>query len=599
MTAPVLTKVLARSGFVVCACVAILLFGLPWVYAGDVPAPRQPWTNGQGIKFVPAGTDGVWFCVWDVRVKDYAPFAKATGRKIVHDTYNVPEKYAPGENDPVIAASWENANAYCDWLTKREHAAGTLAYDFVYRLPTDAEWSRAAGLDEPETGTPEEKNGKVTGVFPWGTQWPPPKDAGDFARSLTGRSSEEPMPVGSYAPNRYGLYDMAGNVPQWCEDNFDKTTNRYDPYPYDPTQGFRTLRGSSWNESKAENLLSSARDGNVPTSSSYGFRIVVSRPISPVNSSPDLVPALSRITGNPAPTPGDSVPSAPPGDDQPWTNTLGMKFAPAGTPGVLFGVWDVRVQDFGAFVEATHYHQPGGIDVMRLGGRDQKLILAFAFNPTATWDHPGFEQTPTSPVVGVNFKEIMSFCSWLTAKERREGKIGPGQSYRVPTNKEWDAAVGKSKWFWGDTWPPPNGAGNFDGNQDPNSNVPDVPPNVLPTINDHPRTTPVGIFRANAYGLYDMGGNVWQWTVEAISVGEDDKVETLGVTDDAVLTTNVSASLRGSSWFYTGKNGLVCGNTILLGPLNPGRTDDVGFRVVLAPPPKKPQMPKHPAHYTL
>jgi len=103
----------------------------------------------------------------------------------------------------------------------------------------------------------------------------------------------------------------------------------------------------------------------------------------------------------------------------------------------------------------------------------------------------------------VSWQEAKAFCAWLTATERTVGKIGPRDQYRLPTDQEWSVAVGDNKYPWGDEWPPPTNAGNyFD-----ESAVKQLPAGWLHIIgNDgYARTSPVGSFRPNQYGLYDMG----------------------------------------------------------------------------------------------
>lgn len=172
----------------------------------------------------------------------------------------------------------------------------------------------------------------------------------------------------------------------------------------------------------------------------------------------------------------------------PYENSLGMKFAPVPGTDVLFSAWDTRVKDFQAYTEAAGYRQQGGIYVDD-GSK-------WSLDATKSWENPGFQQTELHPVVGVNWEEAKAFCQWLTTKERREGKISASQEYRLPTDSEWNMALGSTKYPWGNEWPPPNGAGNYD-------------PSL--GVDSYVNTSPVGSFTANRFGLFDMGGNVWQW----------------------------------------------------------------------------------------
>ena len=70
----------------------------------------------------------------------------------------------------MVGVSWEDAQAFCVWLTKTEHASGRLPAGYSYRLPADHEWSCAVGNLEKEDpkASPEDKHAKTPGVFPWG-----------------------------------------------------------------------------------------------------------------------------------------------------------------------------------------------------------------------------------------------------------------------------------------------------------------------------------------------------------------------------------------------------------------------------------------------
>jgi formylglycine-generating enzyme required for sulfatase activity len=269
-----------------------------------------------------------------------------------------------------------------------------------------------------------------------------------------------------------------------------------------------------------------------------------------------------------------------PSAEDSWTNSLGMKFVPAGTEGVLFCVWDVRVADFQAYVEATGYQQTGGIFVMRAvpltGGN---LVQAWELDPKASWDHPGFEQAPAHPVVGVSWDEAQAFCHWLTEKERKEGTLGPNQSYRLPTDAEWSKAAGEGKFPWGNSWPPSAMAGNyFDEAFILSLPKPDWA--HVPVNDGYPVTSPVGSFPANAYGLYDMGGNVWQWCeswYKAPMNSEELRKKLPGLNNDG--GGKIYKVLRGASWADCDQDHLLTSyrNNAFPG----GRNVNLGFRVVV------------------
>jgi len=167
-------------------------------------------------------------------------------------------------NHPVIHVSWNDAVAYCKWIGKR--------------LPTEAEWEYAS------------RAGLKRKPFAWGDELVPNGThrmnvwQGAFPDTNTIEDSHYgPAPVRTFEPNAYGLYNMAGNVWEWCSDWF-KTTHTTEPStnPTGPTSGKqRVMRGGSFlcHESYCYRYRTSSRSQNTPDSSTYnlGFRCAASQ----------------------------------------------------------------------------------------------------------------------------------------------------------------------------------------------------------------------------------------------------------------------------------------------------------------------------------
>ena len=205
----------------------------------------------------------VFVSIWQTRVQDYAAYAKvANGVDVSWRNPGFPQTAA----HPVVNICWHDARQFCAWLTEKERREGKLANSSEYRLPTDSEWSWAVGIGHRESrGTPRDKAKRLKDVYPWGTQWPPPKGAGNYDPSLGTDPFEYTSPVGSFAANAQGVFDLGGNVWEWCDDFLNGAS------------GVRVLRGGSWNFSGAGHLLSSYRNGVMPSahSSGIGFRCVL------------------------------------------------------------------------------------------------------------------------------------------------------------------------------------------------------------------------------------------------------------------------------------------------------------------------------------
>lgn len=247
------------------------------------------------------------------------------------------------------------------------------------------------------------------------------------------------------------------------------------------------------------------------------------------------------------------------------TNSLGMKlsFVPAGMfmmgsdssevgrrqdegpqqpqwigEAFFLGIHKVTVGQFRKFVEDSGYKTDaekdgkGGWTLDTAAGQlEQK--------PACDWRDPGFPQVDDSPVVNVSWNDAIAFCAWLSRKE--------GLAYRLPTEKEWEYAcrAGTSTPFWS-------------GDRNSLVGVANVADTSLrrkyamaswatPWDDGHAFTAPVGQYRPNDFGLYDMHGNVWEWVQDEYDGGYP-------TTDSASGERSRNPAfkgrvLRGGSWY--------------------------------------------------
>lgn len=194
-----------------------------------------------------------------------------------------------GDTQPVVNVSWEDAARYCNWLSKKEGlapyyeetAGGLRAISAIgtgYRLPTEAEWAYGARL----AGRQEISR------YPWGGPFPPRKAVGNYADqriagllrlTLTGYDDGYPVsaPVGMYAANPAGRFDMGGNVAEWCHDYYsfvrgDGATAEVDPRG--PKMGaHHVVRDASWRDGSVVELRLSYRSYEKDKRDDLGFRV--------------------------------------------------------------------------------------------------------------------------------------------------------------------------------------------------------------------------------------------------------------------------------------------------------------------------------------
>lgn len=224
--------------------------------------------------------------------------------------------------------------------------------------------------------------------------------------------------------------------------------------------------------------------------------------------------------------------------EMPFVNSLGLPFVPVPRSDTLFCIWPLRLGDYKVFARQT------GVELPQQA-------------PGATDEHP---------VVSVTWDESLAFCDWLT--EREKSSLPEGLVYRLPGDLEWSAAVGlpaetgtrpetrsgAAEGFpWGGEWPPPEGAGNYSQELG---------------VDTFEFTSPVGSFAANALGIHDLGGNVWEWCMDFTDRSGETRV------------------LRGASWFNGYADRIKSSFRNDLGYPST-RYTSYGFRIVLGVPMKR------------
>ena len=195
--------------------------------------------------------------------------------------------------------------------------------------------------------------------------------------------------------------------------------------------------------------------------------------------------------------------------DAAWANNEHPQHRVRITKPFYLGAYHVTVGQFRQFVTETGYkarqEEVGNLMGMRFGWDSAKGSLgSYMSNKNYSWWNVGFAQTDQHPVVMVAFDDAEAFCRWLSKKE--------GKTYRLPTEAEWEYAcrAGTSTRYWCGDDPEKLAEVANVADASARAKIPDLKCPIR--ANDgYVFTSPVGSFRPNAFGLYDMHGNAWQW----------------------------------------------------------------------------------------
>ena len=431
--------------------------------------------------------------------------------------------YPPDDQRPVTCVNAIDAEAFCAWLSERDNA--------TYRLPTAAEWeyvSRAC----TSTLTPFGETVTDQNTLYWSHIAP----------------ANRPARVGSFAQNPFGVCEMSGNVCEWTADaavSYEPDVAVEDPFnvPQSPDD-LRWVRGGGWlsNPPRLRSFDANRWSGQRARSVELGFRVV--REISESGSStlqaeqPTTLPEPeektlpdgdSEIRASEVVTIETSTPgwlSSPFGVAEiqsarqllqerdglavmmPTAVGLDMALIPPGdfvtrterskqfrlynmphhqvriTRAFYISETEVTLEMFRQFAEASGYRsatEDGQAEVGIWNWVNWKKV------DDRSWRSPGYEAKSTFPVTCITTLDAEAFCEWLSKKD--------GRTFRLPTEAEWEYACRAGT------------ASRFQtGHQLTASDAYFAP------IGDSPgdRPVPVGSFAPNAFGLFDMHGNVWE-----------------------------------------------------------------------------------------
>lgn len=432
-----------------------------------------------------------------------------------------------GVDLPVTRVKWADAVEFCRRLTALEREIGNIPPGLEYRLPTEAEWEYCCRAGTTTDYYFSDKPNKII-----------------FHGWIAGSSNEAPHAVADRVPNAWGLYDTIGNVSEWCLDwyeGFYRPDGDVSVDPVGPPTGdTRVVRGGDF-RSLDEQCRSACRCGVFPdfAGNHYGFRIVVASGLVREKMRKKVEEHMKeearkaeelRNRGKYVPLRFVAI--------SPGSFVMGSK-ADDEEDGAEMPTYRVKL---------TYAFSMGETEVTQAQFR-----TVMAANPSKCMGD-------SLPVDSVNWEYAMEFCHKLTELERAAKRLPDGMVYRLPTEAEWEyccRAGGATEYSFGDDV---KKLGDF----------------AWFSANSEKGPHPVGTRKPNAWGLYDMHGNVCEWCLDLFA-GDEKAAE---MVDPVGSSTGAYRGLRGGSWL---NEAVFCRSSARDECPPEGMDDNFGFRVVLGP----------------
>jgi len=460
-----------------------------------------------------------------------------------------------GDDLPVEYVTWNDAMSFCEKL----NATGKAPDRWMFTLPTETQWEYAA------KGGKKSKGYKYSGS----------DKLGDVAW-YDGNSDSKTHPVKQKTPNELGLYDMSGNVFEWCLDDWKEPSDRLtaeftrgnNPY------GSRVLRGGSWRGAHFFCRSTYRFDLDIlwgGQDSCIGFRVA-------------LVPAEGYGTKSEATSP--NVTQQKPSSGQTSTASGSMEQRvriPAGdkTIDLSNGVKLELVKvEAGSFEMSAKDGENDSNEVPHRATLTKDFYIGRTEVTQAQWkavmgNNPSKSKGDDLPVEQVTWNEAMAFCEILNST----GKAPSGWKFTLPTETQWEFAArggNKSKGYkYSGSNKADDVAWYYENSGD--SRLDDSSWNVNNLNSNHCKTHPVGQKKSNELGLYDMSGNVWEWCLDDWNRDSSrQKAEFTRGNDQGGL----ARVFRGGSWFIYARE---CRSAARNGLGRGDRINNLGFRLALVP----------------